>query len=223
MRTISEQKVGRTAGALGWSLRIMGFTRVLEGIFFFALLHNPVQALSATIPPGQSVTLAWNRSTDPTVVGYKIYYGGASGTYTNTLSAGNATNVTISGLVGGTTYYFAATTYNSSGVQSPFSNEVSYSSAFKLSCTVGYESVLVTNTILVFTNGAGKVIHLPPISTNYVATNMTLSVPVEGTWTVWMSTNLSEWSIYATGSVPAAIDVPIGPRFPPAGFFRFSY
>ena len=88
---------------------------------------------------------------------------------------------------------------------------------------MGYESVLVTNTILVFTNGAGKVIHLPPISTNYVATNMTLSVPVEGTWTVWMSTNLSEWSIYATGSVPAAIDVPIGPRFPPAGFFRFSY
>ena len=75
----------------------------------------------------QSVTLAWNPSTDPTVVGYNIYYGGASGNYTNTLSAGNATNLTVSGLVAGDTYYFAATTYNSSDVQSPFSNEVSYS------------------------------------------------------------------------------------------------
>ncbi len=75
----------------------------------------------------QNVTLAWNPSTDPTVVGYNLYYGGGSGNYTNTLSAGNATNITVSGLVGGFTYYFAATTYNSSGVQSPFSNEVSYS------------------------------------------------------------------------------------------------
>src|SRR5208283_5100246 len=40
---------------------------------------------------------------------------------------GNATNMTVSGLVEGNTYYFAATTYNSSGIQSPFSNEVSYS------------------------------------------------------------------------------------------------
>src|SRR5208282_1669728 len=75
----------------------------------------------------QSVTLAWNPSTDPTVVGYNIYYGGASGNYTNTLSVGNVTNVTVSGLVEGDTYYFAATTYNSSGIQSPFSSEVSYS------------------------------------------------------------------------------------------------
>jgi len=126
MRTISEQKNGRTAGALGWSLRIMGFTRVLGGIFSFALLHDPVQALSATIPLGQSVTLAWNQSTDPTVTGYNLYYGGASGTYTNMINAGNATNMTFPGLVGGTTYYFAATTYNSSGIQSPFSGEVSY-------------------------------------------------------------------------------------------------
>lgn len=100
--------------------------RVLGGIFFFALLHNPVQALSATVPQGQSVTLAWNQSTDPTVVGYNLYYGGASGTYTNMINAGNAMSATISGLIPGTTYYFAATTYNSSGVQSPFSNEVAY-------------------------------------------------------------------------------------------------
>ena len=35
-----------------------------------------------------SVTLAWNPSTDPIVVGFNIYYGGASVTYTNEFSVG---------------------------------------------------------------------------------------------------------------------------------------
>ena len=74
---------------------------------------------SATLASGM-VTLAWNPSTNPTVAGYNVYYGGASGIYTNVVSAGNATNITISGLVAGLTYYFAATTYSDSGVESPF-------------------------------------------------------------------------------------------------------
>jgi len=73
-----------------------------------------------------SVTLAWDPSADPLVVGYNVYYGGASGTYTNEISSGNATNATIAGLVPGATYYFAATTYNAAGMESSFSSEVSY-------------------------------------------------------------------------------------------------
>jgi hypothetical protein len=86
---------------------------------FFALLHNPVQA-------GQSVSLAWGPSVDPSVVGYNIYDGVASQTYTNKISAGNVTSVTISNLVEGTTYYFVVTAYNAVGLESPPSNEVSY-------------------------------------------------------------------------------------------------
>jgi hypothetical protein len=59
-------------------------------------------------------------------VGYNVYYGGASGAYTNEILAGNATNTTISSLIPGTTYYFAATTYSSAGMESSFSSEVSY-------------------------------------------------------------------------------------------------
>jgi hypothetical protein len=93
---------------------------------FFALLFQSVQAFSTSMPAGPIVTLAWNQSADPAVAGYNIYYGGASGDYTNTINAGNATNAPVSGLVAGLTYYFAATAYDDVGDESVFSSEVSY-------------------------------------------------------------------------------------------------
>src|ERR1022692_2237899 len=74
----------------------------------------------------QSVSLAWDPSPDTNVVGYKVYYGVASRTYTNIVDVGDVTNTTISGLVEGTTYYFAVTAYNILGMESDFSAEVSY-------------------------------------------------------------------------------------------------
>ena len=85
-----------------------------------------LMALIASVQAGGSVTLAWNRSTNAIVAGYNVYFGGKSGAYTNEICAGNATNATISGLVQGATYYFAATTYAATGIESPFSSEVSY-------------------------------------------------------------------------------------------------
>ena len=73
-----------------------------------------------------SVSLAWNPSTGTNIAGYHIYYGGASGAYTNIVNAGNTTNATISNLTEGNTYFFAATAYDSSGLESAFSNEISY-------------------------------------------------------------------------------------------------
>jgi hypothetical protein len=95
---------------------------ILSSILFSVLFA--VMQLSAFAT--RSVTLAWDASTDPSVVGYNVYYGGASGAYTNEICAGNTINATISGLVQGTTYYFAATTYAVSVVESRLSSEVSY-------------------------------------------------------------------------------------------------
>src|SRR5664279_5725365 len=97
--------------------------RAILGSFLFSVLFAVMQ-LSAFATG--SVTLAWNASTDSSVAGYNIYYGGASGAYTNEICAGNATNATISGMAEGTTYYFAATTYAYSNMESSFSSEVSY-------------------------------------------------------------------------------------------------
>lgn len=119
MRTISEHKVGPTDVVSDCFSRIMGFTKVLGGILFFALLHSPVQA-------GYSVTFAWDRNPEADVVDYGIHYGVASGTYTEVLSTGNATSATISNLVEGATYYFAVTAYNIFGLESDYSNEILY-------------------------------------------------------------------------------------------------
>jgi hypothetical protein len=70
-----------------------------------------------------SVSLAWDPSPDAGVVGYKVYYGGVTGTYTNSAAVGNVTNATFTGLVNGTTYYFAASAIDASGFESDFSNE----------------------------------------------------------------------------------------------------
>jgi len=78
----------------------------------------------ASAAQAQSVTLAW----DPVsgVAGYKVYQGGATRVYTNSADAGAATQETVSTLTVGKTYYFAVTAYNSSGVESDDSSEISY-------------------------------------------------------------------------------------------------
>jgi hypothetical protein len=74
----------------------------------------------------RAVTLVWDRSVGANVSGYNIYYGTASQAYSNRLPAGNSTNTFVSGLTPGTTYFFAATAYDDLGVESQFSNEISY-------------------------------------------------------------------------------------------------
>jgi hypothetical protein len=69
------------------------------------------------------MTLAWNASSNAT--GYVIYYGTRSNTYTKQLDVGNVTQSPVSGLTDGQTYYFAVKAYGSTGLQSPYSSEVS--------------------------------------------------------------------------------------------------
>jgi hypothetical protein len=116
---IAKQRPGRADKAWGSSSRIHGFTAALAEILLLVVLHNPAQAV-------QSVTLAWDPNPDPTVVGYNLYCGVASGTYTNMVHVGNVTNITLSSLNEGTTYFFATTAYCGAGIEGDFSNEITY-------------------------------------------------------------------------------------------------
>jgi hypothetical protein len=119
MNMIHEHRAQRANNILRRVFKITGLTTFLGGFLILA-------AFSPTVQAGQSITLSWNRSTDPIIAGYNVYYGRASGTCTNELFAGTATNAIISGLIPGVTYYFAATAYSSSGLESPLSGRVLY-------------------------------------------------------------------------------------------------
>jgi hypothetical protein len=82
-------------------------------------------ALSARAQASSSVSVAWNASGSSSISGYRLYQGVASGSYTNKISV-NQTNATVSGLVAGVKYFFAVTAYTTTGLESPFSNEITY-------------------------------------------------------------------------------------------------
>ena len=143
------------------------------GSFLFSVLFVVMQ-LSAFA--SGSVTLAWNASTDPTVAGYNVYYGGASGAYTNEISVGNATNATISGLVQGTTYYFAATTYAASGMESPFSSEVSYLIPMNVPIVNQPPTLNAINNLAMNENAGLQTVSLSGITSGAINENQTLTV-----------------------------------------------
>lgn len=73
-----------------------------------------------------SVSLAWDPSPGSDIAGYSIYMGGSHLIFTNRTFFGNVTNCTIGGLNPRGVYYFVATATDTSGLESDFSNEVSY-------------------------------------------------------------------------------------------------
>lgn len=82
-------------------------------------------ALTAQAQASSSVSVAWNPSASSGIAGYRLYQGVASGSYTNKISV-NQTNATVSGLVTGVKYFFAVTAYTTTGLESPYSNEITY-------------------------------------------------------------------------------------------------
>ena len=94
------------------------------------LLFSVFCILSSGLAHAASVTLAWDASQEEDIAGYRVYYGTTSGHYTNMTDAGMNTSGTISNLVPGQTYYFAATAYDTAGSESGFSQEIPYTVPF---------------------------------------------------------------------------------------------
>jgi len=88
-------------------------------------LFLPILGFAVGANGASSVTLAWKTNSEPDLAGYRLYFGRASHAYHQFVET-SATTATISNLIEGTTYFFAATAYDTAGVESGFSTEVSY-------------------------------------------------------------------------------------------------
>ena len=98
----------------------------LLGIFALLVLIVATSfAIGRVTAPPASVTLAWDASAGTNVItNYNVYFGPASGTYTNLAAAGTNLTVTVSNLQRGATYYFAATAVDKFALESDYSTEV---------------------------------------------------------------------------------------------------
>lgn len=89
-----------------------------------ALLAILPLVMAATSAAAAAVTVAWDPNTESDLAGYVVSYGTQSGVYSTSVDVGNTTSWTISTLAAGQRYYFVVQAYNTSGLFSPYSDEV---------------------------------------------------------------------------------------------------
>lgn len=192
--------------------------------------------ISLFVNAGQ-VKLAWDYSCDSAVAGYKVYYGFSdtnlppaatgsmyypclgksmpmiffSNNFTSVVDAGQTNFITLTNLIEGKYYFFAATTYDAYGLESDFSSQAIY--RVPLTYTNGgplpvvsmapadYQTNWFASPIISTNKNTGQ------ISTNYFSLKIRTfrfqdDLVIPTSWTVLQSTNLAStnWFYYASGT-----------------------
>jgi len=172
------------------------FKKYNKGLLFrmvtttFMLLMASV-AMPRSEAGASQATLAWSPPTtysdgSPVSVlgGYKIFTGTASGSFTQNIDVGNVTSYTLSSLNDATTYYFAVTAYDASGVVSGFSNQAAYTTPapppptalYALSATAGSGGSITPSGTVAISAGLNQTYTITPYTGYKIA-----SVTVDGT------------------------------------------
>lgn len=93
--------------------------------------------LAISAATAKDVTAAWDSNPPPAPAKYKLYWGPSSRSYTNSISTTN-TQATISNLPPGT-YFIAATAVDALGLESDYSDELTFTIQPK---PVGFKIIL---------------------------------------------------------------------------------
>jgi len=97
------------------------FRHLMAGMALVCLSWSGIHA--------HEVKFVWNPNPEPDIAGYVIHYGTQSGNLTQKHETGNVTTSTVTGLESATTYYFALQAYNTSGLYSDLTDEISHTTA----------------------------------------------------------------------------------------------
>jgi hypothetical protein len=95
-------------------------------LLLFQMATGALPLWSATASSSTSVTLAWDPNPESDIATYILQYGTSSGDYSSSVEVGNTTSSTIRQLQYGATYFFVVRARNGAGLESPPSNEVSF-------------------------------------------------------------------------------------------------
>ena len=118
---------------------------------------------------GETVTLAWDASASTNVAGYRVYYGTNSRAYFCVTNAGLVLTQAVV-LPHRGRWFFAATAYDTNGLESDFSSEVSWESKPVPPVMAGEAWVRLTPVIVRSTNQVDWV-STPGEPTFFTATN----------------------------------------------------
>jgi len=186
--------------------------------FGFCILIYLVSLFAGGISRGGSVTVGWNPATDPAVVGYDVYYGLQSDTYTTVLVTGTNDILNVTGLTDGATYYFAVTAYDAAGNESLFSGEIAYT--VPAPPTIAVEPLNETNaagSVAVFgvtASGSAPLYYQWSLNGNAIsaATNAILALSnivdaSAGTYSVVISNSVG--MVTSSGATLTVIDPPV--------------
>ncbi|MDQ6622119.1 MAG: fibronectin type III domain-containing protein [Verrucomicrobiota bacterium] len=77
-------------------------------------------------PVFRTITLAWNASSSPDVIAYRVAYGTSRGQYWHFLDVGSATTADVPNLIDGMTYYFSVIGFTAQGDQTAPADELVY-------------------------------------------------------------------------------------------------
>ena len=108
----------------------------------------------AQIASAGCITVAWDASPDPTVVGYNLYYGDASSAATNKVQVGNVTSGSICSLEDGKTYGIYITSVNAAGLESARTPVMAYNCQSSPNIIVTKPAFSVGETIVANFGGA---------------------------------------------------------------------
>ena len=163
----------------------------LCALYFLGFLVCFSLPITVMYTHAEQLTLAWDANSEPTLAGYKVYWGTSSANYSWSADAGAQTTYTVVELSPGATYYFAATAYDSARSESSFSSEKAYT--VPATCT---NTITPTSQVLGAGGGTGSINITTAGTCNWTTSNTSSWVSItsgaSGTGNGTVSFNVSE-------------------------------